>query len=111
MRQTYHDPGGILVSASILTRFATARTRWKFNVVWQRMLDATAHRTIQSVDMVNIAGFMHDDPPWQTGLFPLRHVLIHDFLVCSSLQILLLHQFSLPLSWSAFNDLLCGLLD
>src|SRR6185295_10027675 len=67
MRQTHHDPDGILARASTLAGFATAWARWKFNVVWQRLLDAAAHGTIQAMDMVNVTGFMHGSPPGRQG--------------------------------------------
>ena len=65
LRRTHKDPVGILASASNPARFAAAWARGKFNVVWDRSLDAAAHGTIHAGDMVNIAGFRHDSPPTQ----------------------------------------------
>ena len=63
LRWAYKDPLGILAGASTLARFATSWARGKFLVVWQRSLNAAAFGTIQALDKVNIASFMHDNAP------------------------------------------------
>ena len=63
LRRTHKDPLGILAGTSTLARFANSWTRGKFFVAWQRPLNAAALGTIQALDKVNIASFMHDHAP------------------------------------------------
>ena len=63
LRRTHEDPCGILAGASTLARFATSWAWGEFVVVWQRSLNAAALGTIQALDTVIIASFMHDNAP------------------------------------------------
>lgn len=63
LHRAHKDPLSILAGASTLARCATSRAWGKFLIVWQRSLNAAALGTIQAVDKVNRAGFVHGNAP------------------------------------------------
>jgi hypothetical protein len=63
LRRTHKDPLGVLAGASTLARFALSWARGEFLVGWQRSLNAAALGTVQALDTVTIASFMHDNAP------------------------------------------------